>query len=46
MREIRPSGSEGGVARTRHPYPYQKLAHRNKPLAQGAFLLVLLGGEP
>ena len=23
MREIRPSGSEGGVALTRHPYPYQ-----------------------
>ena len=23
MREIRPSGSEGGVAPTRHPYPYQ-----------------------
>ena len=22
MREIRQSGSEGGVARTRHPYPY------------------------
>ena len=22
MREIRPSGSEGGVAHTRHPYPY------------------------
>jgi hypothetical protein len=22
MREIRPSGSEGGVALTRHPYPY------------------------
>jgi len=25
MREIRPSGSEGGVARKRHPYPYQTL---------------------
>jgi len=25
MREIRPSGSEGGVARKRHPYPYQAL---------------------
>ena len=23
MREIRPSGLEGGVARKRHPYPYQ-----------------------
>jgi hypothetical protein len=23
MREIRPSGSEGGVALTRHPYPYR-----------------------
>jgi hypothetical protein len=22
MREIRPSGSEGGVAPRRHPYPY------------------------
>jgi len=22
MREIRPSGSEGGVAHVRHPYPY------------------------
>ena len=22
MREIRPSGSEGGVAHPRHPYPY------------------------
>ncbi len=26
MREIRPSGSEGGVARLRHPYPYQTLS--------------------
>jgi len=25
MREIRPSGSEGGVAPTRHPYPYRSL---------------------
>jgi len=24
MREIRPSGSEGGVARKRHPYPYRR----------------------
>jgi len=24
MREIRPSGLEGGVALTRHPYPYPK----------------------
>jgi hypothetical protein len=24
MREIRPSGSEGGVVRKRHPYPYQQ----------------------
>src|SRR5439155_15788442 len=24
MREIRPSGSEGGVAPTRHPYPYRR----------------------
>ena len=23
MREIRPSGSEGGVADNGHPYPYQ-----------------------
>ena len=23
MREIRPSGLEGGVALTRHPYPYR-----------------------
>lgn len=23
MRENRPSGSEGGVALTRHPYPYR-----------------------
>ncbi|HWV99226.1 MAG TPA: hypothetical protein VNZ64_05975 [Candidatus Acidoferrum sp.] len=27
MREIRPSGSEGGVAHLRHPYPYPSL-HR------------------
>ena len=27
MREIRQSGSEGGVAVTRHPYPYD-CAHR------------------
>ena len=27
MREIRPSGSEGGVAPTRHPYPYH--VHRS-----------------
>jgi hypothetical protein len=26
MREIRPSGSEGGVAHTRHPYPYKSFA--------------------
>jgi hypothetical protein len=24
MREIRPSGSEGGVVRKRHPYPYRQ----------------------
>ncbi|HZR21056.1 MAG TPA: hypothetical protein VFE51_27480, partial [Verrucomicrobiae bacterium] len=24
MREIRPSGLEGGVARKRHPYPYRR----------------------
>lgn len=24
MRENRPSGSEGGVALRRHPYPYRK----------------------
>ena len=24
MREIRQSGSEGGVAHTRHPYPYMR----------------------
>ena len=28
MREIRPSGSEGGVARKRHPYPYRRRARR------------------
>jgi hypothetical protein len=27
MREIRPSGSEGGVAVIRHPYPYPGLLH-------------------
>ena len=26
MREICQSGSEGGVAQPRHPYPYQNLA--------------------
>jgi hypothetical protein len=26
MREIRPSGSEGGVAHARHPYPYFSFA--------------------
>jgi hypothetical protein len=31
MREIRPSGSEGGVALTRHPYPYHNLAERSAP---------------
>ena len=25
MRETRPYGSEGGVARKRHPYPYRHL---------------------
>ena len=31
MREIRQSGSEGGVALTRHPYPYVRLgAHLNR----------------
>ena len=28
MREIRPSGSEGGVAHPRHPYPYFSFALR------------------
>jgi len=28
MREIRPSGLEGGVALTRHPYPYRFLGRR------------------
>ena len=28
MREIRPSGSEGGVAPTRHPYPYREVGYR------------------
>jgi hypothetical protein len=31
MREIRPSGSEGGVALTRHPYPYQDLRTSLRP---------------
>jgi hypothetical protein len=30
MREIRPSGLEGGVAVTRHPYPYFIAAPRNR----------------
>jgi hypothetical protein len=30
MREIRPSGSEGGVARKRHPYPYRGLCTQLK----------------
>src|SRR5438093_4774859 len=36
MREIRPSGSEGGVALTRHPYPYLSLAqpHAKSTLPQ------------
>jgi hypothetical protein len=25
MREIRPSGSEGGVGRTPYPYPYRRI---------------------
>ena len=28
MREIRLSGSEGGVAQTRHPYPYRSQVER------------------
>jgi len=28
MPEIGPSGSEGGVARQRHPYPYRSAAFR------------------
>ena len=31
MREIRPSGSEGGVARKRHPYPYRNQQLRDAP---------------
>ena len=27
MREIRPSGLEGGVALTRRPYPYPEITH-------------------
>jgi hypothetical protein len=30
MREIRPSGSEGGVACIRHPYPYYRLSLRDR----------------
>jgi hypothetical protein len=30
MREIRPSGSEGGVAANRHPYPYFRLCLRHE----------------
>ena len=30
MREIRPSGSEGGVALTRHPYPYQTVREQGR----------------
>ena len=31
MREIRPSGSEGGVAHLRHPYPYfEQLSLRDR----------------
>jgi hypothetical protein len=29
MREIRPSGSEGGVALIRHPYPYRFVAEQS-----------------
>jgi len=29
MREIRQSGSEGGVARKRHPYPYPLSADKS-----------------
>ena len=29
MREIRPSGLEGGVALTRHPYPYRPMVVLN-----------------
>jgi len=37
MREIRPSGSEGGVARKRHPYPYQTLREEaTRVLPRGA----------
>jgi hypothetical protein len=36
MREIRLSGSEGGVARQRHPYPYRKLvADRESVFSMG-----------
>ena len=31
MREIRPSGLEGGVARKRHPYPYRLRPERRHP---------------
>ncbi len=33
MREIRPSGSEGGVAHTRHPYPYPSFVATRHVLA-------------
>jgi hypothetical protein len=35
MREIRPSGSEGGVALTRHPYPYP--VHKKRTLDKRGF---------
>ena len=35
MREIRPSGLEGGVALTRHPYPYRSQVERRIYAAEG-----------
>ena len=43
MREVRPSGSEGGVAPTRHPHPYRTAAlHRSAELQLYALLTTRL----
>jgi len=39
MREIRPSGSEGGVALRRHPYPYgPRVSAEARTMGQATYL--------
>ena len=46
MREIRQSGSEGGVARKRHPYPYRSGCAFGASLFSAKKIKKKSGGSP